>query len=75
MLDAPGLYGGTSSISSGISSFRPNGEAWGGAPYEKKVFNQKKVIGLSFDPENFMCISCPDRHRILDPLGGGGIPR
>jgi hypothetical protein len=71
MLDAPGLHGGTSSIPAGVSSFRPNGEAWGAAPYEKNVFNQKRYLGLSFDPVTFVCSSCQDEHRILEPMGGG----
>jgi hypothetical protein len=47
MLEAPGLYGGAISIPNDIGSFRPSGEAWGDLHYVKKIFNQKKVVGLS----------------------------
>jgi hypothetical protein len=73
MLEAPSLYGGAISIpKNDIGSFRPSGEAWGGAPHEKKIFSLKKVINFSFDPENMCCNSCPVEHRVLEPLGGGG---
>jgi hypothetical protein len=73
MLEAPGLHGGASSISKDIGSFRTSSEAWGESYYVKKIFNQKKIVGLSFDPETMICGSCSDgQHRILDPVGGGG---
>jgi hypothetical protein len=42
----------------------------GGAPHVKKIFSQKKVINLSFDPETMICSNCPVQHRILEPASG-----
>jgi hypothetical protein len=64
-LDAPSLYGGSSSVSADIASFKLNGEAWGGSHFEKKVFGQKKIVSFSFNPQTLTCGMCADEHLIL----------
>jgi hypothetical protein len=70
MLEAPGLNGGTSSISSAIEQSRPSGGLWGDAFHVKKDFGRKSIIHLSFDPTTGQCGSCS-----MDPGCGGGRGR
>jgi hypothetical protein len=64
-LDAPSLYGGASGVSKDIGSFKLNGEAAMGAPFEKKVFGQKKIVTFSFDPQTLVCGVCTDEHQVM----------
>jgi hypothetical protein len=51
-LDAPSLYGGASSVSKDIGSFKLNGEAAIGAPFEKKSVWAKKSLLLALIPKH-----------------------
>jgi uncharacterized membrane protein YgcG len=76
MLDAPGLHGGTLSISADVSCFKLSSEAWGVPPFEKSVFGQRKNLSFSFDPATMACGCCPDRHAVLDTVrGGASVPK
>jgi hypothetical protein len=44
MLEAPGLNGGTCSISSAIEQARPNGGLWGDAFLTKKDYGRKAIL-------------------------------
>jgi hypothetical protein len=71
MLEAPGLNGGTVSISSAIEQAGPNGGLWGDAFLTKKDYGRKAIVYLSFDPTTGQCGTC-NNDRGTGGCGGGG---
>jgi hypothetical protein len=71
MLDAPGLNGGTCSISSAIEQAGPSGGLWGDAFLTKKDYWRKAIVYLSFDPTTGQCGTCNNDQGAVD-VGGGG---
>jgi hypothetical protein len=67
MLEAPVL-----GIASDIGNFDKTDSAWGKAYSERTNFQQKKIIGLSFDPVSLMCGNCEEQHGFLQQAAGGG---
>jgi hypothetical protein len=69
-LEVPSLNGGAISTSVGTGAFY--GEKISNCgPAKRHIFNKKRNLSFSFDPTTMACLSCPDRHNILE--GGGGL--
>jgi hypothetical protein len=72
-LEAPGLYGGVLSVATDIGNFNTDGCPWGDSFSERSSFQQKKLVGLSFDPVTLICGNCTEPHGILQSTAGGDI--
>jgi hypothetical protein len=72
-LEAQNLYGGVSTLSDCLGSFKPDGETWGSPPVSRQNFGARHNISLNFDPVTLQCKNCDrEPHRILAGIGGGG---